>query len=57
MEFFFKVDKHMWACVVLPENGFGSTSLILTCGQLLLFANGAYVGIIAGVAVIYTAME
>ena len=40
--------------MVLPVNGFGSTSLILIFGQLLLFANGACKGIIAGIAVVYT---
>ena len=45
------------ACVVLPLNGFGSASLILICGWLLLCANGAHVGAIAGVAVVYTDIE
>ena len=39
----------MWACVVLPLNGFVSTSLIFSCGQLLLYANGARVGVVSGV--------
>ena len=51
------MDNHTLACVVLPLNGFGSTSLILICGQLL-FANGACMGIIVGViVVVYMGME
>ena len=42
--------------MVLPLNGFGSANLILICG-LLLFANGACIGAIAGIAVFYTGME
>ena len=43
--------------MVLLVNGFGSANLILICGWLLLFTNGAHVGIIAGVAVVYIGME
>ena len=57
MKYHFKVDNYMWPCIVLPVNGFGSTSLILICGQLLLFANGAHTGVISGVAVVYTGIE
>ena len=46
----------MQACVVLPLNGFGSTNLILICGWFLL-DNGARMGIIAGIVVIYMAIE
>ena len=57
MKSYFKVGNHMWACVVLPVNGFGFTNLILICGWLLLFSNGAYAGIIAGIAVVYMGTE
>ena len=53
MKYLFKVDNHMWACMVSPVNGFSSTNLILICGQLLLCANDACAGIIAGVALVY----
>ena len=43
--------------MILPLNGFDSTSLILICGWLLLCANVARTGIIAGVAVIYMDIE
>ena len=56
MKYLFKVDNHVWACVAVPLNGFGSISLTLICGQML-FANDARAGVIAGVAVIYTSME
>ena len=57
MKYHFKVNNYMRPCMVLPVNGFGSTSLILICGQLLLFANGARMGVIDGVAVVYTGIE
>ena len=57
MKYCFKVDNLAWYCVVLPVNGFGSASLVLICGQLLLFAVGACTGIIAGVAMGYTGIE
>ena len=57
MKYHFKVDNYAQACVVLPVNGFGCAYLILICSQLLLFASGAYVGIIAGVAVVYRGIE
>ena len=57
MKYHFKVDYYAQAWVVLPLNGFGSTSLILICGQLLLCANSACAGIIAGIAVVYTGIE
>ena len=53
----FKADNHMRACVVLPLNGFGSANLILICGQLLICINGAYAGVVARVAVVYTGIE
>ena len=56
LKYHFKVDNHMQACMVLPLNGFGSTNLILICGQLL-FANGACVDVIAGVVLVYMAIE
>ena len=55
MKYHFKMDNHMQACVVLPLNGFGSASLILICGRLLLCANGACTGVIAGV--VYMGIE
>ena len=54
IKYLFKVDNHVWACVVLPVNGLGSVNLILICGRLLLFPNGACTGVIAGVDVVYT---
>ena len=57
IKYHFKVDNHAWACLILPVNSFGSTSLILICGQFLLCANGAHAGVIAGVAVVYTGIE
>ena len=53
----FKVDNHVQACMVLPLNGFGFPSLILICGCLFLCANGTHMGVIAGVAVVYTGIE
>ena len=53
----FNADNYVRACVVLLLNGFGSASLILICGQLLVCINGACTGIIAGVAVVYTGTE
>ena len=47
----------MRACMVLPLNGFGSTYLIFICSQLLIFINGARIGVIAGVAVVYMGIE
>ena len=43
--------------MVLPVNGFGITSLILICGYLLVVANSAHAGVIAGIAVGYTGIE
>ena len=43
--------------MVLPLNGFGFANLILICGQLLLCANGARMGVIGGVAVVYMGIE
>ena len=43
--------------MVLPVNGFGSINLIFICSQLLLFANDAYVGVVAGIALVYTGIE
>ena len=57
MKYCFKVDKHMWACMVLPVNGFCSTNLIFICSWLLLFANGGCIGVIAGIAVVYMGMN
>ena len=57
MKYLFKVDNHMQAYMVLPVNGFNSANLILICGQLLLFANSACAGIVAGIAVVYTGIE
>ena len=42
---------------MLPLNSFGSANLILICGQLLICINGARMGVVAGVAVVYTGME
>ena len=42
---------------MLLLNGFGSTSLILICSWLLLCANSAHIGLIAGVAVVYMGIE
>ena len=42
---------------MLPLNGFGSANLILICGRLLMCINGAHLGVIAGVAVVYTDIE
>ena len=56
MKYHFKVDNYVWASMVLPVNGFGSTSLIFICGWLL-FANGACTGIVVGIAVVYMGME
>ena len=57
IKYHFKLDNYALACVVLPVNGFGSDNLILICSWLLLFANGAYTGVIASIAVIYTGIE
>ena len=57
MKYCFKADNHVWASKVLPLNVFGSTNLIFICGRLLLCANGACTGVIAGVAVVYTGIE
>ena len=57
MKYCLKSDSHVWACMVLPVNSFGSASLILICGRLLLLANSAHMGIIAGVAVVYIGIE
>ena len=57
MKYHFKVDNHMRACMALPVNSFGSANLILICGRLLLFANGACAGTVAGVAVVYMGIE
>ena len=57
MKYHFKVDNHAWACVVLPVNGFGSASLIIIYGYLLLFANSARASVVAGVAEGYTGIE
>ena len=43
--------------MVLPVKGFSPSNLILICNWLLLFANSARMGVIAGVAVAYTGME
>ena len=43
--------------MVLPLNGFGFASLILISGCLLLCANGTSMGIISGVAIVYTGIE
>ena len=56
MKYLLKADNHMQACVVLPLNGSGSTNFILICGQLL-FSNDAYVGVVAGIVVVYTGIE
>ena len=53
----FKADNHAQACMVLRLNGFGSTTLIFICSQLLLCGNGACMGIIARVAAVYTGIE
>ena len=47
----------MQACMVFLLNGFGSTNLMLICSQFLLFANGACMGIFAGIVVVYTGIE
>ena len=57
MKYCFKADNHPQACVVLPLNGFGCANLILICGHLLLYANGTRKGVVAGVAVVYMAIE
>ena len=57
MKYHFRADNHAQACVVLPLNGFGSTNLILICGQLLLCINGARAGVVAGVAIVYMGIE
>ena len=57
MKYHFKADNHTWACVVLPLNGFGSANLILICGWLQLCINGAHMGVVAGVAVVYMGIE
>ena len=57
MKYYFKVDNHKRACMLLPLTGFGSASLILICSWLLLCANGARMGVISGVAVVYTGIE
>ena len=56
MKYRFSADNHARACAVLPLNGFGSANLILICGWLMPL-NGARVGVVAGVAVVYTGME
>ena len=57
MKYHFKVDNYMQACMVLPVNGFSSANLIFISGQLLLLANYASAGIVAGIAVVYTGIE
>ena len=57
MKYYFKADNYVWACVVLPLNGFVSANLIIICGRLLLCINGALAGVIPGVAVVYTGIE
>ena len=37
-------------------NGFGSTYLVLICGQFLL-ANGVYMGLVAGIVVVYIGIK
>ena len=46
----------MWICIVSPLNGFGSINLILICGHFLL-DNGACMGVVAGVIIIYTGIK
>ena len=41
MKYHFKAYNYAWACIVLLLNGFGSTSLILICGQSLVCVNSA----------------
>ena len=53
----FNADSHVRACMVLPLNGFGSANLIVICGWLLIYINGARAGVVAGVAVVYTGIE
>ena len=57
MKYHFKADNYAQACVVLLLNSFGSTNLILICGWLLLFANGACTGVVAGIVIVYTGIE
>ena len=57
IKYHFKVDNYTQAFMVLPLNGFGSASLVLICGRLLLCVNGACAGVIAGVAVVYMGIE
>ena len=57
IKYHFKADNHTQACMVLPLNGFGSANLILICGRLLICINGAYAGVVAGVAVVYMGIE
>ena len=42
--------------MVLPLNGFSFTNLMLVCRQLL-FANGAHIGVIAGIIVVYMGIK
>ena len=56
MKYHSKADNHMQPCMVLPVNGFSSAYSILICSWLLLFTNGACMGVIAGIAVVYTGM-
>ena len=56
MKQYFKMDNHARICVVLPLNGFGSTYLILICGQFLL-ANGACMGIVTSIIVVCMGIE
>ena len=51
------MDNHVRSCVVLLLNGYGSNNLILICGHFLLFINGAWVGVIACVVVVYTGIK
>ena len=57
MKYCFKADNYTLAWVVLPLNGCGSANLILICGHLFICINGAYTGVVAGVAVVYTGIE
>ena len=57
IKYHFNTDYHVQACVVLPLNGFDSANLILICSWLLIYINGAFTGVVAGVAVVYTGIE
>ena len=56
MKYHFNADKYAQACMVLPLNGFGSINLRLIYSWLLSFANGACMGVVAGM-VVYMGME